>query len=120
MDRMTRYRKLIEDHITRIVELVNRQYKTDEGDGIAHCVFDEERDHYLLVKSGWTKGRRSKGTTLFVRLRDGKIHVEEDWTEDGIANALIATGVPDEDIVLAFQSPWLREQAAHAVTDAPR
>lgn len=116
MDRMMHYRQLIEEHITRIVELVNRQYRTDEGEGIAHCVFDEDHDNYALVKAGWTKGRRSRGTSLFVRLRDGKIHVEEDWTEDGIANALVEAGVPEDDIVLAFQSPALREREAKATT----
>lgn len=110
MDKMTHYRELIEGQIRHFVVLVNRQYKTDEGEGVAHCVFDEERDHYLLVKAGWSKGRRSRGTTLFLRLRDGRIYVEEDWTDEGIANALIAAGVPEEDIVLAFQPSSLREE----------
>jgi hypothetical protein len=109
MDKMTHYRDLIERHIRHVVDLVNRQYKTDEGEGVAHCVFDEERDNYLLVKAGWCRGRRSRGTSLFVRLRDGRIYVEEDWTEPGIANALIEAGVPEEDIVLAFHSPSMHQ-----------
>jgi hypothetical protein len=109
MDKVTHYRELVKQHICRIADLVNRQYKTDEDEGVAHSVFDEERDCYLLVKAGWTRGRRSRGTTLFVRLRDDKIRIEEDWTEDGIANALIDAGVPDDDIVLAFHAPSMRE-----------
>jgi hypothetical protein len=112
MDKPKHYRKLIEKQIQDVVDLVNRQYKTDEGEGIAHCVFDERRNNYLLVKAGWNKGRCSEGTTLFLRLRDGKIYIEQDWTEYGIANSLIDAGVPEEDIVLAFQSPWLRERVA--------
>lgn len=112
MDKTMHYRQLIEQQIQHIVDLINRQYKTDDGEGIAHCVFDEQRHNYLLVKTGWSKGKRSEGTTLFLRLRDGKIHVEQDWTEYGIANSLIDAGVPEEDIVLAFQSPWLRERVA--------
>ena len=112
MDKMTHYRELVEGHIRQLADLVNCQYRSDDGGGIAHCVFDEERNHYLLVKAGWSKGRRSRGTSLFVRLCEGQIHVEEDWTENGIANALIDAGVPEEDIVLAFQSPAKREHVA--------
>lgn len=114
MDKMTHYRELVERYIQHVAELVNRQYRTDEGEAVAHCVFDEERDHYLLVKAGWFKGRRSQGTTMFVRIHDGRVHVEEDWTEHGIANALIEDGVPEEDIVLAFHPPAAREQTAVA------
>jgi len=112
MDTMSHYRDLIEQHIEELVNLVNRQYKTDDGEGVAHCVFDEQRGNFLLVSAGWSKGEKSDGTTLFVRLKDGKIHIEQDWTEYGIANWLIDAGIPEEDIVLAFQSPWLRERMA--------
>lgn len=109
MDKMTHYRELVKHQIQHIADLVNRQYKTDDGEGVAHCVFDEKRDNYLLVKAGWCNGRRSRGTTLFVRLREDGIHVDEDWTEDGVANALIEAGVPQEEIVLAYQSSSQRE-----------
>jgi hypothetical protein len=69
------------------------------------CAFDEERDQYLLLRVGWFQGRRVRGATLYVRLIDGKIHIEEDWTEDGIGNELLRAGVPREDIVLGFHAP---------------
>lgn len=49
--------------------------------------------------------KRVRGTILHVRLRDGKVWIEEDLTEDGIATYLLAAEVPKSDIVLAFQSP---------------
>jgi len=109
MDKLMHYRELIKQHIRHLADLVNYQYRTDEGEGIAHSVFDDEGACYLLVKAGWSKGRRSHGTTLFVRVHNGKIYIEEDWTEDGIANALIDAGVPEEDVVLAFQAPSTRK-----------
>ncbi|HAA31595.1 MAG TPA: hypothetical protein DCE56_32705 [Cyanobacteria bacterium UBA8553] len=46
---------------------------------------------------------------IHLRLKDQKIWIEEDWTEDGIAIALLQAGVPHEDIVLAFHPPRLRQ-----------
>jgi hypothetical protein len=43
--------------------------------------------------------------TVYVRIRDRKFWIEEDWTEDGIATDLVRAGVPKEDIVLAFHEP---------------
>jgi XisI protein len=39
--------------------------------------------------------------TVYVRIRDHKFWIEEDRTEDDIANDLVQAGVPHEDIVLA-------------------
>ena len=47
-------------------------------------VFDELHDHYLLIGRGWPGEERIKKNTIHVRLRDGKIWIEEDWTEDGV------------------------------------
>ena len=76
---------------------------------------DQDRDQYLLLKTGWSQGRRVRGVTLFLRLRDGKVWVEEDWTEEGIATELVKAGVPREDIVLAFHPPQVRPLTEFAV-----
>ena len=49
------------------------------------------------------------------RLKDGKIWLEEDWTEQGIATELLKAGVPKEAIVLAFQPPEMRQLSEFAV-----
>lgn len=112
MDKLTRYRRLIKDHLTKLAELANRHPQPGVG---TFCALDEERDNYLLVRSGWFDNRRVRGATLFLRVSDGKIWIEEDWTEDGIATALIAAGVPKEDIVLAFHPPKERKHTEFAV-----
>jgi hypothetical protein len=52
--------------------------------------------------------------TVYVRIRDHKFWIEEDWTEDGIANDLVQAGVPHEDIVLAFHEPKMRQHTSFA------
>ncbi len=112
MDKLTEYRTLIKRLLTRQAELINRRPKPDVETEIS---FDEERDHYMLLKVGWSPQGRVRGATVYVRLRNGKFWIEEDWTEKGIATDLLEAGVPNEDIVLAFQSPEMRPYTEFAV-----
>ena len=40
-------------------------------------------------------------------IKDGKIWVQHDGTEIGVANELVELGVAKEDIVLAYHPPFL-------------
>lgn len=78
-------------------------------------IFDKERDHYQLVHVGWKpNGHRNYGCVLHLDIKDGKIWIQHDGTEEGIANALVARGVPKQEIVLAFQPPSLRKYTEFA------
>lgn len=115
MDKLNHYRQLVMNYIEEIVRLVNEQCPPSKTGVECECVFDEIRNHYLLVKTGWSRGKRIRTITLHVRLRNGKIHIEEDMTEDGIANHLMRHGVPKQDIVLAFHPPHMRQHTEYAV-----
>ena len=111
MDKLTEYQNLIKRILSEYVELCKRQPKPDIETVL---VMDEERGHYLWLKLGWENGKRVKYITVYVRLRDGKFWIEEDWTEDGIATDLVRGGVPKEDIVLAFHDPETRKSTDFA------
>lgn len=102
MDRLTHYRTLIKQILQSHADLMNSQPVPGEE---VDCVFDEQRDHYLLLKYGWPRGKYAHYTKLHVRITENKIRIEEDMTEDGLANELVEAGVPIEDIVLAFNPP---------------
>ena len=105
MDKLNHYRTLIKNIINRYVEIFNRKPKPNVSE---LAIFDDERGHYQWVTLGWENDERAFYTHLYVRIHDGKIWIEEDWTEDGIATELVREGVPREDIVLAFHAPELR------------
>ena len=46
---------------------------------------------------------------------DGKIWIQRDGTEHGIATDLLEAGVPKEHIVLGFKSPEMRQYTEFAV-----
>ena len=101
------YQTLVKSLLSGLAELVNCRPPA-HGAVETLCAFDDDRGQYLLLKTGWVGDRRVRGTTLYLRLRGGKVWVEEDWTEDGIAAELLKAGVPREDIVLAFHPPRSR------------
>ena len=65
--------------------------------------------------AGWHGRRRIHGSVLHVDIRDGKIWIQHDGTERGIAEDLLESGVPKDHIVLAFHSPELRKDTEFAV-----
>ena len=71
-------------------------------------ICDDVKGQYLLLDIGWRDGKRAFNPIIYVRIKNDKIWLEEDWTEDGITDDLLRAGVPKEDIVLAFHSPEKR------------
>lgn len=95
------YESLIKNHLEKLEALSRKQPQAGVE---TFCVFDDTRKVYLLQSLGWTDEERVCGSTLYIRIIDGKIWIEEDWT-DGIAYVLLRNGVPKEDIVLGFKAP---------------
>jgi len=80
-------------------------------------IIDTERDHYQIVNVGWRpNGRRNYGCILHLDIKNGKIWIQHDGIEEGIANALVELGVPKEDIVLTFHDPFMRQYSGFAVS----
>ena len=103
MDRIEEYRQII-----RRVLGEHLEHRPSE-DGIDMCVIcDDISGNYLFLEIGWQKQARIYSTVFHLRLNDNKIWVEQDWTEQGVANELLSAGIPPEDIELGFQPPEMR------------
>jgi hypothetical protein len=106
------YRDIVKQVLSSIAAWVN-QTPVPHQETI--CVFDTEHDYYLLLNVTWAQYRCVQSAQLFIRLRNGKIWIEEDWTEDGVATDLLKAGIPNEDIVLGFQPEEMRPYTEFAV-----
>ncbi len=71
-------------------------------------VFDDEHSRYLLLMVGWDDKRYWHTTPIHIDIIDGKIWIQYDDTEDGVATDLLNAGISKEDIVLGFRSPDVR------------
>ena len=85
------------------------------GDIQTEVISDRENDHYLLVNVGWRESRRIYGSLVHIAIIDGKIWVQQDGTEDGIANELVEGGIPRDMIVLGFRAPEVRQFTGFAM-----
>ena len=79
-------------------------------------VQDVQRDRYTLHHVDHAGGRYDTRLLAYLEIRDGKIWILTDNTEEGIGSELVAMGVPKTQIVLGFYSPALREEGDFAVT----
>ncbi|MGH9801107.1 MAG: XisI protein [Blastocatellia bacterium] len=112
MDKMTKYRETVKQILTEHVDISRRQAAPDVEKLL---IADDEHGHYIWLRLGWKNGQRQNSPVIQARVKDGKIWVEEDWTDICFVEQLLEAGVPKEDIVLAFHAPELREYTEFAV-----
>jgi hypothetical protein len=86
------------------------------GDVRLQTIFERDQDHYLLMLNGWEEVRRVHGCLVHVDIIDGKLWIQRDGTEYGIAQELLDAGVHKERIVLAFRSLEKRRLTDFAAT----
>lgn len=101
------YRQYIQDLLSERAKRASRQPNAREYE--VQTIFDRERDHYQLLYVGWRGNKRDFGCILHLDIKQGKIWIQHDGTEIGIANQLVEMGVPKQDIVLAFHEPEIRQ-----------
>jgi XisI protein len=112
MDTQVEYPKLLKQILTEHIELCNRRPNPELE---TFLIEDKQERHYIWMNLGWQNGSRVAGMTVYIRIQGGKFWIEEDWTEEGIATELVRSGVPKEDIVLAFHEPKTRQYTDFAV-----
>ena len=109
MEKLTHYRQLVKQILTE-----HNQHKSAYGDVEEYTLFNEKEDRYLLLSAGWYEHRRIYGCLIHIDIKNGKIWIQYDGTEVGVANELVALDVPKQDIVLAFQPPYARKHTEFA------
>lgn len=110
MDKLENYRNIIEKILSEHAAI---PYAYDDLE--SRTIFDREKDAYILYIVGWGKKRRYHGIITHIDIINGKIYIQHDGTEEGIATDLEREGVPKSDIVLAFHAPELRKYTEYAV-----
>jgi len=105
VDRLKQYREILHRLLEEYRQLYAQQ-PSSEVDTAVIC--DDIHGEYLLMRVGWRGEKRVRRPVFYLRLKEGKIWIEEDWTQQGIVTDLIAAGVSHKDIVLAFNPPELR------------
>ncbi|WP_296675242.1 MULTISPECIES: XisI protein [unclassified Thiothrix] len=77
--------------------------------------FDDEHGNYVLLQAGWRGDDYLQGAVIHIQLIDGKIWIQYDGTEEGVATELVDAGIPKSDIVLGFRHPSVRQYTGFAL-----
>jgi XisI protein len=117
MGNLEQYRQLICSILTEHTKI-----PYSYGDIQHETIFDKEQDRYLVMILGRepvpelsvTATRRVHGCLIHIDIIDGKIWIQRDGTEEGVATELIRAGVPKDRIVLGFRSEELRKDSEFA------
>jgi hypothetical protein len=110
MEEVSCYRQVLRDLLEEYAG-----HTPSVGEVQVEIIVDESKDHYELIFSGWSGPYRIHGSVLHFDIRDGKIWIQSDGTEEGIANRLVEAGIPKDRIVLAFKPPDIRPYTGFAV-----
>jgi len=111
MDKLAQYRQIVQ----KILHDYSDQ-KPAYGNIEVETIFDKERDHYQIVHVGWQGQNWIHSCIIHIDIKGERIWLQWNGTEDDIAANLVTAGVPKEDIVLGFQSPFMRQFTEYAVS----
>ncbi len=109
MDKLDRYREIVR----RVIEDYARG-KLSHGQIETEAIVDPVHNHYEVMHVGWDGVRRIHGTVVHIDIHDGKIWIQYDGTNRPVADELLAAGVPQDDIVLAWHPKELRHLTGFA------
>ncbi|BAY92911.1 MULTISPECIES: XisI protein [unclassified Tolypothrix] len=110
MDKLERYQAII---VKLLQEYASIPYSY--GDLERRFIISEDHNNYLLITLGWQNYQRVHGCLIHLEIINDKVWIHRDGTEDGIANDLVASGIPKADIVLAFHHPEVRQYTEYAI-----
>lgn len=110
MDKLEKYREYVEQLITRYAN--SDQNRKDVE---VQVIMDTVRDHYQWMNVGWEGFKRVYNCLIHLDIKDGKIWIQQNWTEDDLAADLVEMGVPKEDIVLGLHAPYKRPYTDYGV-----
>lgn len=105
----------LEEAVTNVLQDY-LEFLGNDPDSNIELIIDQDKTHYLLVEIGWQNERRIYGNLIHIDLINNKIWIQQDGTEEGIANELVKQGISPQQIVLAFKTPERRKITDFAVS----
>ena len=110
MDSTLDYRMIVKSLLADYAKL-----KPAHGEFDSRVVFDDAHGSYVLLEFGWLNKGRVHDSLIHVDIIGDKVWIQQDNTEDGIANELVDAGIPKDKIVLGFRPEKLRPHTGFAV-----
>jgi len=112
MNKIEKYSALL----TELLEEYAKPLDAVAGDFEKQLLIDYKHRHFQLQNVGWQGDKFTHSVILHFDIKEnGKIWIQQNWTEDDVAIELIHRGVEKSDIVVGFQPPRYRELSGYAI-----
>ena len=105
--------KIYQDYIKQLLK-DHADFNPNYDEFETQVLADDDQGYYYLMRIGWNDDKRIHSCLLHLDIKEDKIWIQYDGTEEGAANELINKGVPKSDIVLGYRAPFERELLASA------
>lgn len=109
MDKISLYQSIIKAYFQECLS-----YISGNNNSLWNVIIDTEQANFLLLSSGWQKGRHIHFIALHIEIIADKVWIQCNGTEWQVATELIERGIVTSDIVLGFVAPNLREYTKFA------
>jgi gluconate kinase len=107
---LEQYRSVLHKILDDYVQLIHL-----DSDVRVYVLVSQDQNHFMLMHEGWQRQKRLYGAIVHAEIRDDKIWIHYDGTEDGITDELLASGMTKDQIVLAFHPPDVRQHTGYAI-----
>ena len=68
----------------------------------------------MLLEIGWRDKKYIHQPVIHIEIIKDKLWIQQDYTEEGVADDLLQAGISAEQIVLGFRHPTLRQYTEFA------
>ena len=90
----------------QVVKKLLSEYEAQKSEWTeVELVFDDQRMSYLVMQVGWHKEERYHSCLVHIDIRNGKIVIQENNTEDLLDEELVSLGIPADKIYLGLIPP---------------
>jgi hypothetical protein len=90
--------------------------QSSNSDFEKQVLIDTRHLHFQVQSLGWQGDKFLHSVMLHFDIKpNAKIWIQQNWTEDDVALALMQRGVEREDIVIGFQPPRYRQLSGYSV-----
>ena len=101
--------------VTAFLEEVDKRPYANIPTVEKQLIADLERTRFQVISFGWeNEDKLVNAPLIYIEIKNGKVWVQQNWTEIEVASELVRLGVPRTDIVLGFVPAYARGDTAFA------
>ena len=95
-----------------IKQVLNEYGSLKINQSSTELIFDDERNHYLVMWIGWDSHKRIHECAIHIDIINDKIVIQWNDTEELLEDSLMSLGIPKENIVLGTIPAILNNSAS--------